>query len=116
MSEGSMSGGRKAHAKGSREERLLVRLLQSHALNAERVPRSGAAGGRFAGDVSVLVLNEDWRIEAKVRGRGFRRLYAWPEERDALVVRADRKEALVVLTLRRALAVLAVAEKAEAAG
>ena len=49
------SGGKSPRQKGSRTERAIVRLLQERGLAAERVPLSGAAGGRYAGDVSVPV-------------------------------------------------------------
>ena len=43
-----MSGGRR-----SRVERSIVAALQRAGFAAERVPLSGAAGGRFAGDVVI---------------------------------------------------------------
>jgi hypothetical protein len=48
---------------------------------------------------------------SNVRASGFRELYCWLAGNDALVVRADRREPLVVLPLRRALTVLLMAEK-----
>jgi Holliday junction resolvase len=48
-----MSGGRASRQKGNRTERAIVHVLQSHGFAAERVPLSGAARGRFGGDVSV---------------------------------------------------------------
>ena len=68
-------GGRASRDKGSRTERAIVRLLQEHGLAGERVPLSGAARGRFGGDISVPVLGRDLRGEAKARGNGFNRLY-----------------------------------------
>jgi hypothetical protein len=84
-------GGRASRDKGSRTERAIVRLLQEHGLAGERVPLSGAARGRFGGDISVPVFGRDLRGEAKCRGNGFNRLYDWLEGRDFLVIRADRK-------------------------
>ena len=108
--------GRHSRNKGAREERFLVRLLQEQGFAAERVPLSGAAGGRFSGDVSVPVLGDDWTIESKVRANGFRELYGWLADNHALVVRADRREPLVVLPLRRTLTVLVIAEKYRTGG
>ena len=92
-----MTGGRASRQKGNREERALVRILQEYGFAAERVPLSGAARGRFGGDLSVPLLGRDQRVESKVRANGFRELYAWLEGNDFLVVRADRREPLVVL-------------------
>jgi Holliday junction resolvase len=108
-----VSGGRASREKGNRTERAIVRLLQDRGLAAERVPLSGAARGRFAGDTSVLALGRDLRGEAKCRGNGFNRLYDWLEGRDFLVVRADRKPLLVVVPLSLAVEIVAIAERAK---
>ena len=60
-----MSGGRTSWQKGNRTERAIVRLLQDRALAAERVPLSGAARGRYGGDISVPALGRDVRGEQK---------------------------------------------------
>ena len=106
------SGGRKSRDKGNRAERALVRFFQYHGFGAERVPLSGAAGGSYAGDVSVPLLGIDRTIEVKARADGFRELYKWLEGRDVLVVKADRREPLVVIPLRFAVDVARAAEKA----
>jgi hypothetical protein len=41
----------------------------------------------------------DLRVEVKARADGFRELYSWLTDRDVLIVKADRQEALVVLGL-----------------
>jgi hypothetical protein len=64
-----------------------------------RVPLSGAIGGRFGGDVVLPLLGRDLCIEVKARAQGFRELYSWLNERDALIVKADRLEPLVVVRL-----------------
>jgi Holliday junction resolvase len=66
-----MSGGHKPRQKGDRAERAIVRLLQEYGFVSERVPLSGAARGRFGGDVSVPLLGTDHRVEVKVRSKGF---------------------------------------------
>ena len=106
-------GGRASREKGSRTERAIVRLLQDHGLAGERVPLSGAARGRFGGDISVPVLGRDLRGEAKSRGNGFRRLYSWLEHRDFLVLHADRKALLVIVKLELAAEVVMAAERAK---
>jgi hypothetical protein len=111
-----MSGGRASPDKGNRTERAIVRLLQGHGLAGERVPLSGAARGRFGGDISVPALGRDLRGEAKCRGNGFNRLNDWLEGRDFLVLRADRKPLLVVATLELAAQIVAMAERAKGGG
>jgi Holliday junction resolvase len=105
-----MTGGRASRAKGNRAERAIVRLLQERGFAAERVPLSGAARGRFGGDVSVPLLGIDRRVEVKCRGNGFRQLYAWLDGVDFLIVRADRREPLAVLPLKLAAEIAAIAE------
>jgi Holliday junction resolvase len=48
--------GRASREKGNRIERALVALLQEAGFAAERVPLSGAARGRFGGDISIPLL------------------------------------------------------------
>ena len=92
-----------------------MRYLQERGLAAERVPLSGSARGRFGGDLSVPLLGVDRRVEVKCRGGGFRRLYEWLDGNDLLIVRADRREPLVVIPLRLAAEIAAVAERPQGA-
>jgi Holliday junction resolvase len=91
--------GRRSRDKGARAERAIVRALQAEGYAAARVPLSGAAGGRFAGDVVVPVQGRDLTAEVKARADGFRELYGWLDGRDVLIVKADRQEPLVVVRL-----------------
>jgi Holliday junction resolvase len=109
-------GGRASRAKGNRVERALVRILQDHGFGAERVPLSGSAGGSYLGDVTVPLLGADRVVEVKARKDGFRELYKWLEERDLLVIKADRREALVVIPLDLAARIAAVAESKKNGG
>lgn len=104
--------GKASRSKGAREERALVKYLQSRGYAAERVPLSGAAGGKFKGDVTVPVCGVDRLLESKVRSDGFKELYSWlGTDNYALVVRADRKPPLLVIPLDRAIDILDVAER-----
>lgn len=93
------SGGKRSREKGNRAEREAVAILQAAGIAAERVPLSGAAGGRFASDLSVPVLGRDRRIEVKCRADGFALVYRWLADNYGLVLRADRSEPLIVLRL-----------------
>ena len=88
-----------------------MRALQDAGFAAERVPLSGSVGGQYCGDITVPLLGVDRTIEVKVRARGFSQLYDWLEGRDLLVVRADRREPLVVLPFELAAAIAAAAER-----
>ena len=104
-------GGRASRDKGNRLERGVVRLLQDHGLGAERIPLSGSAGGSYSGDLTVPILGRDLVVEAKARATVFARLYSWLERRDLLIIKADRRDALVVLPLRLAAEIACTAER-----
>jgi Holliday junction resolvase len=108
-----MTGGRASRDKGNRLERALVKMFQERGIGAERVPLSGAAGGSYCGDITVPLLGRDLVVEAKARKDGFRELYAWIDGRDALIVRADRREPLCIVPLRIAIEIAAAAERAK---
>jgi hypothetical protein len=100
--------GRASREKGNRTESAIVRLLRERGFAAERVPLSGAARGRFCGDISVPVLGIDRRVEVKCRGKGFRELYKWLDGADLLIV-----ELLVVAPLNLAVEIAAATERAK---
>ena len=89
--------GRRSRRKGARTERSIVNALQAKGIAAVRL--SGAVGGRFAGDIVLLLMGRDLCVEVKARADGFRELYCWLNGRDVLVVKADRKEPLVIVRL-----------------
>ena len=80
-------------------ERWVINTLRANGIAAVRVPLSGAAGGRFAGDIVRPLLGRDLCAEVKARAHGFRELYSWLNQRDVLIVKADRQEPLVVVRL-----------------
>jgi hypothetical protein len=82
-------------------------LLQERGFAAEKSSRTGYTGH----DLTVPMLGTDRHVEVKIRANGFRELYGWLDGADLLIVRADRKEPLVVLPLRLAAEVAAVAER-----
>jgi Holliday junction resolvase len=91
--------GRQSRSKGARTERSIVNALKASGIAAVRVPLSGAVGGRFAGDIVLPLLSRDLCVEVKARAEGFRKLYSWLDRRDVLIVKADRREPLVVVRL-----------------
>jgi hypothetical protein len=102
--------GRAPRQKGNRTERAIVRFLQQQGFAAERVPLSGAARGRFGGDVSVPVLGIDRRVEVQVSGQWIPRIVQVARA-DMRIVRADRRELLVVIPLKVAAEIAAAAER-----
>ncbi len=101
--------GKKSRDKGARGERHLVNFLQDHGFAALRVPLSGASKG-FKGDVEMPLLGTDRKLEVKCRADGFRELYGWLADNYALVLKADRRETLVVLRLRDGVELAKIAE------
>jgi Holliday junction resolvase len=108
--------GRASRRKGNRLEPALVHALRTAGFGAERVPLSGGAGGRFAGDLSVPLLGVDRRVEVKARASGFRQLYEWLGTHDLLIVRADRAEPLVIIKLNLAVEIARAAENSRSSG
>jgi Holliday junction resolvase len=106
-----VSGGKRPRQKGDRFERHLVRFFQEHGFSSERVPLSGSAGGSYRGDLTTALLGRDLCIEAKHRADGFKELYSWIQGRDALIVKRDRAEPLVIVPLRLALEIAKAAER-----
>jgi Holliday junction resolvase len=85
--------------KGARTECGVVKALQASGIAAVHVPLSGAAGGRFGGDVILPLMGRDLCVEVKARAAGFRELYSWLTGGDVLIVKADRQEPLVIVRL-----------------
>jgi len=104
--------GKKSKDKGNRVEREMVHAFRGRGFAAERVPLSGAVRGRFSGDLSVPFLGVDRRVEVKVRAKGYGTVYSQLGDNFALVIKADRREALLVLRLEDGMAVGALAQKA----
>jgi Holliday junction resolvase len=97
---------RASRRKGAAEERALVRFLQQRGFAAEKVSRTGYRGP----DLSVPLLGVDRAVEVKARGNGFATLYRWLGSADLLIVRANRREPLVVIPLWLASEIAAEAE------
>lgn len=92
-----------------------MNILQANGLSAERVPLSGALGGRFIGDISLPFLGQDAAFESKVRADGFKEIYKWLKQGiTGLFIKANRKECLVVLRMSDFIRLLLEVETAKA--
>ncbi len=96
---------RASRDKGARAEREIVHRHRELGVHAERVPLSGAAGGRFSGDVEVYSFGTDedplvTEVKARRQAAGFKMIEAWLGGNDALFLRRDRADPLVVLPWR----------------
>jgi hypothetical protein len=87
--------GRKPRDKGARTQRAMVRLLLGYGLPARKV----SAMYRRGEDLRVMVADVERSVEVKCRGDGFRQPYDWLNQRDVLIVKADRREPLVVVRM-----------------
>ena len=94
--------GKPSRDKGGRVEREIVTRHKAIGIHAERVPLSGAAGGRFKYDVDVYAFGRDEaplvsEVKARKHGAGFATLERWMGDADILFLRRDRQEPMVVV-------------------
>ena len=87
--------GRRSRDKGARTERAIVRLLRAQGVVAIKISGIYKPGA----DISMTLLGTDRTVEVKCRAAGFRELYGWLNDRDVLILKADRQEPLVVLRM-----------------
>jgi hypothetical protein len=97
-----MSGARHRR-KGDRIEREIVARHVELGIKSERYPLSGASRFRGSGhDLDIYIFGPDEApLVAEVKGRksgaGFKTLERWLGEYDALVLRRDNADPMVVL-------------------
>jgi hypothetical protein len=97
--------GVKPRRKGDRLERAIVNLFKAHGIEAHRVPLSGSVEG-YPGDV-VANLPPLGKVTLECKSRKeFKTIYSWLEEKHGLILRGDRRPALVVLPLEDLLRLL----------
>lgn len=104
--EPKRKGGRSQRRKGDRIEREIVELHRQIGVHAERVPLSGAT--RYQGhghDIDVMAFGKDaaplcCEVKARANGEGFATLEKWLADNDALFLRRDRNDPIVVLPFR----------------
>lgn len=89
-----------AKQKGTRAEREVVDKLNSANIACERVPLSGSLGGKYSDDVVIGSIDKpEARIEVKNWERHANYLWELLAPVDFLVLRKNRKEPLVVMTI-----------------
>ena len=100
-----MSGARHRR-KGDRIERELVERHQALGVHAERYPLSGASRFRGSGhDVDLYPLGREEaplvaEVKARKDGAGFIQLEAWLSSYDALFLRRNNSDPMVLLPWR----------------
>lgn len=87
--------GRMQRRKGAVIEREIVNRHLELGINALRVPLSGAARG-FKDDVQIELLGT-CEVKARASGEGFKTLEAWLGTCDALFLRRNQADPLVLL-------------------
>lgn len=94
-----------SRVKGDAFEREVVAALKAEGIDAQRVPLSGAAKGRFGGDIQAEVCGIWEKLECKIRQRAWLDLYGWIADNFCLVIRRNAEpgkpvpETLVVMRL-----------------
>jgi Holliday junction resolvase len=100
------SGGARHRRKGDRIERELVDRHRALGVKAERYPLSGASRFRGSGhDIDCYIFGPDeapaiCEVKARKNGGGFVQLEKWLGEYDALFLRRDHADPLVVMPWR----------------
>ena len=99
-------GGARHRRKGTRIEREIVDRHKALGIHAERYPLSGASHFRGSGhDIDVYALGRDKtplvaEVKARANGAGFSTLEKWLGDYDALFLRRNGTEPLVLVPWR----------------
>lgn len=94
-----------AKKKGTAFELQVARRLEDAGLTVSRVGYQAGMHGD-AHDLVTVVAGRGLRLECKRRKDGWTEQYRWLQQADALVMRADRKPALVCLPFETFLALV----------
>jgi hypothetical protein len=87
--------GRRSRDKGARTERAIAKVRRANGFAAAKVSRADQPGH----DIVLTLSGRDLCVEVKARANGFRELYSWLDGRDALIVKSNYQEPLVILRL-----------------
>jgi hypothetical protein len=100
------TGGTRHRRKGGRIEREIVDRHKALGIHAERYPLSGASRFRGSGhDIDLYLFGRDEapavaEVKSRKGGRGFATLERWLAEYDALFLRRNNADPLVLLPWR----------------
>lgn len=90
----------KAKDKGRRAENMVADALVEAGIPSERVPLSGAIGGKYSADVVIGTIDKPLgRIEVKNRESLNAQIWEWLDPVDYLVLKRNHKPALVVMEM-----------------
>tara|TARA_R110002020_G_scaffold166580_1_gene354668 strand:- start:30 stop:617 length:588 start_codon:yes stop_codon:yes gene_type:complete len=94
--------GKMQRNKGSRVEREMVALMQSHNITCERVPLSGAMHYQGnGGDIDIYASNLHLQTEVKSRAKSlWKTLVNWLSGSDILILKANREDPFVFMPMR----------------
>lgn len=101
-----MTGGASSRRKGSNVEREIVERHRALGIHSERYPLSGASRFRGSGhDVDIYAFGRDdaplvAEVKSRKNGAGFTTLEKWLGEYDALFLRRNHADPLVVIPWR----------------
>jgi Holliday junction resolvase len=99
-------GGARHRRKGDRVEREIIALHKALGIAGERYPASGATRFRGSGhDIDLYLFGDDaapavCEVKARKDGAGFMQLEKWLGEYDALFLRRNNAEPLVLVPWR----------------
>ena len=74
---------------------MIARMLTANGFAAAKIRRAYQPGH----DIVLSLSGRDLCVEVKARANGFRELYSWLDGRDALIVKSNYQEPLVILRL-----------------
>ena len=100
------TGGARHRRKGARIEREIVERHRQFGIHAERYPLSGASKFRGSGhDIDLYLFGHDEapvvaEVKSRKKGAGFATLEKWLADYDALFLRRDNADPLVLLQSR----------------
>lgn len=94
--------GKMQRDKGSRVEREMVALMQSHNITCERVPLSGAMKYQGnGGDIDIYASDLHLQTEVKSRAKSlWKTLVNWLSSSDVLILKANREDPFVFMPMR----------------
>jgi hypothetical protein len=87
--------GRRSRDKGARTERAIAKVRRANGFAAAKLSCADQPGH----DIVLTLSGRDLCVEVKARANGFRELYSWLDGRDALIVKSNYQEPLVILRL-----------------